>query len=151
MRVHTLEREQFIPRPIDEVFRFFSRAENLEEITPPFLNFRILSVDPPELQKGTLIRYRLAWHGIIPLRWTTEIVRWDPPHSFADNQLSGPYKLWHHEHRFEPRGSGTEMYDTVKYALPFGIIGEIAHALAVRRDVEEIFDFRARLIRALFA
>ncbi len=151
MRVHTLEREQFIPRPIDEVFRFFSQAENLEEITPPFLKFRILSVDPPELRRGTLIKYRLAWHGVIPLRWTTEIVRWDPPYSFADNQLSGPYKLWHHEHCFDARGSGTQMHDTVRYALPFGIIGDIAHGVAVRRDVEEIFEFRERRIRELFS
>lgn len=151
MRVHTLERRQFIPRSVDEVFAFFSRAENLEDITPPFLNFRILSVDSQALRRGTLIRYRLTWHRLIPIRWTTEITRWNPPYSFADTQLSGPYSLWYHEHRFEPRGSGTQMYDTVKYALPFGMIGMIAHRVLIRKDVETIFEFRERRIRALFA
>jgi ligand-binding SRPBCC domain-containing protein len=151
MKVHTLERRQFIPRPINEVFAFFSRAENLQTITPPFLSFRILSVDPPELRLGALIRYRLAWRGLIPIRWTTEITHWDPPNSFADNQVSGPYNLWHHEHRFEPLGAGTRMYDDVKYSLPFGPLGVVAHRTLVRRDVESIFDFRAHRIRELFS
>lgn len=150
MNIHTLERQQFIPRPVAEVFAFFVRAANLEAITPRFLNFRIVSVDPPELRRGTLIRYRLAWHGLIPIRWTTEITRWEPPFLFADEQISGPYRLWHHEHRFEPQGTGTQMYDTVKYSLPFGPLGLIAHRALVRRDVESIFDFRAHRIRKLF-
>jgi ligand-binding SRPBCC domain-containing protein len=151
MKVHMLEREQFIPQPIDEVFAFFSHAENLEEITPGFLSFRILSVDPPQLRRGTLIRYRLAWHGLFPLRWTTEITHWEPPHFFADSQLSGPYRLWRHEHSFKSRGTGTQMNDIVRYSLPFGPLGVVAHSAVVRRDVESIFDFRAQRIRELFA
>jgi ligand-binding SRPBCC domain-containing protein len=150
MNIHALSRRQYIPRPIDEVFAFFSRAENLQAITPAFLNFRVLSVDPPELRMGTLIRYRLAWHGLIPMRWTCEITRWEPPNFFADDQVSGPYRLWHHEHRFESSGAGTKMYDTVRYALPFGSLGVVAHRVLVRRDLNSIFDFRARRIRELF-
>jgi ligand-binding SRPBCC domain-containing protein len=150
MRIFTLERRQVIPRPIDEVFAFFSRAENLQDITPRWLNFRILSLSTPEVERGTLIRYALRWR-ILPVRWTTEIIRWEPPFRFVDRQISGPNKLWHHEHRFEPQGAATVMRDTVRYALPFGLIGNVVHAAIVERDVRNIFDYRAERIKTLFA
>jgi ligand-binding SRPBCC domain-containing protein len=150
MRVFTLERRQIVPRPIEDVFAFFSRAENLQEITPRWLDFRIVSTSTPTIERRTLIRYTLRWR-VLPVRWTTEITRWEPPFRFVDQQISGPYKLWHHEHRFERRGSATVMYDTVRYALPFGVVGAVAHAAMVGRDVQNIFDFRAERIRALFA
>jgi hypothetical protein len=104
---------------------------------------------PRELQAGALIRYRLRWHGV-PVWWTTEITKWNPPHEFADRQISGPYALWNHEHSFAEKDSGTVMGDRVTYALPFGWLGAIAHRARVRRDVEGIFDFRAEQMRRLF-
>jgi hypothetical protein len=80
--------EQFVPRPLAEVFDFFSKAENLQELTPAFLHFRILSVDPAPIRKGTLIKYSLRWR-IFPIRWTTEIIEWEPPNRFVDVQLKG--------------------------------------------------------------
>ena len=125
-------------------------ARNLEEITPPWLGFRILTIWPILIAAGTRIRYRLAWHGL-PVTWTTQIRRWDPPFHFIDVQLSGPYRLWHHTHRFETRDGGTRMTDVVRYRLPFGMIGRAVHALKVRRDVERIFDYRFKRIGKLFA
>lgn len=141
--------EQFVPRPLDEVFAFFSKAENLQELTPPWLHFRIVSVDPSPVRKGTLIRYSLRWR-IFPIRWTTEILEWDPPHRFVDLQLKGPYKLWHHEHRFVAEGDGTRIIDEVQYELPFGIFGSLAHSLKVKKDVETIFAYRTEAVRRLF-
>ena len=141
--------EQFVPRPLDEVFEFFSKAENLEQLTPKWLNFRILSVDPSPVQKGTLIKYSLRWR-IFPIRWTTEIIEWDPPYRFVDLQLKGPYKLWHHEHRFVAEGNGTRITDEVQYLLPFGPLGSIAHALKVKKDVETIFAYRTKVVGQLF-
>jgi hypothetical protein len=135
-----------MPRPVDEVFAFFSDARNLEEITPPWLGFRILTPGPIRIAAGTRIRYRLSLHGI-PLGWTTEIRQWLPPFRFVDVQLRGPYRLWHHTHRLEPKDGGTLMTDVVRYRLPFGIIGRAVHFLKVRRDVERIFDYRSRRIQ----
>jgi hypothetical protein len=134
---------------VDEVFAFFSDARNLESITPPWLGFRTLTRGPIHIAEGTRIRYRLHVHGA-PLSWTTEIRRWNPPSRFVDVQLSGPYQLWHHTHRFEPRDGGTRMIDIVRYRLPFGPIGRLVNALAVRRDVERIFDYRNRRIGEIF-
>jgi hypothetical protein len=144
-----LRREQWIPRPLDEVFAFFSDARNLAEITPPWLGFRILSPCPIRIAIGTLLRYRLSWHGL-PVSWSTRIARWDPPFRFVDVQLSGPYRLWHHTHRFESHDGGTRMTDVVRYRLPFGPIGRAVHALKVRRDVAAIFDYRFQRIAELF-
>jgi ligand-binding SRPBCC domain-containing protein len=141
--------EQFVPRPLDEVFEFFSKAENLQELTPAWLHFRILSVDPSPVRKGTLIKYSLRWK-FFPIRWTTEIIEWEPPYRFVDVQLKGPYKLWHHEHRFVAEGNGTRIIDEVQYLLPFGVFGSIAHSLKVKKDVETIFNYRTEVVRRLF-
>lgn len=149
-RIHTLRQEQWIPRPIDEVFAFFSDAHNLEAITPPWLGFRILSVSSDSITEGTEIRYQLKLHGI-PIPWRTEIRKWNPPHRFIDLQRSGPYKLWHHTHTFEAHGNRTRMIDVVRYTLPFGILGRIVHALKVRGDVRRIFAYRYKCIDEFFS
>lgn len=133
--------EQFVPRTLDEVFEFFSRAENLQQLTPPWLNFRILSVDPTPVREGTLIRYSLRWR-VFPIHWLTRITDWEPPSRFVDLQLKGPYNLWRHEHRFVAESNGTRITDEVHYRLPLGPLGRIAHALKVRSDVEAIFAYR---------
>ena len=149
MRLYCLERELLLARPIDEVFSFFSRPENLQAITPPWLDFRMVET-AHNLDCGALIRYRLRWRWL-PIRWTTEITAWDPPHCFVDRQLSGPYALWNHEHWFHRHQGGTLMRDFVTYALPFGPVGGIAQTLLVKRDVERIFDFRADTMRRMFS
>jgi ligand-binding SRPBCC domain-containing protein len=111
---------------------------------------RMLTTGPVRLAPGTKLRYRLSWHGVT-VSWTTEIRRWEPPFGFVDVQLSGPYRLWRHTHRFEARNGGTRMTDVVRSSLPLGIIGRAVHALKVRRDVERIFDYRRQRIRELFA
>jgi ligand-binding SRPBCC domain-containing protein len=147
MRVHTLERHQRLPAAPSQAFRFFADASNLEAITPPWLGFRIVTERPIDIHAGTLIEYRLRLHGI-PIRWLTRITAWEPDTRFADSQLRGPYKVWEHTHSFEPDGEGTVMRDVVRYALPFGIAGELAHAAFVRRDLERIFDYRSRAVAA---
>ena len=150
VRFHTLRREQLIPLPIDEVFAFFADAGNLEQITPPWLGFRIVSMDCGSISEGTEIRYRLRLHGI-PIKWKTGIRLWDPPYRFVDVQRSGPYRLWHHTHRFEVLDGGTKMIDVVRYRLPFGLLGRLVHAWKVRGDVRRIFDYRRQRIHELFA
>ena len=146
IRFHTLRREQWIPRPIDEAFAFFSDARNLEVITPSWLGFRSLTPGPIRMAAGTRLRYRLSWHGI-PVSWTTEIRQWEPPLRFVDVQLGGPYRLWHHTHRFESKNGGTRMTDIVRYRLPFGIIGRAMHFIKVRHDLKRIFDYRFRRVQ----
>ncbi len=139
---HVLERTQRLPLPPPEAFEFFGDAFNLEAITPPWLHFRVLTERPIEMGPGTLISYRLRLHGI-PVRWKTEIREWEPGARFRDVQLSGPYALWDHAHNFESDGQGgTLMRDRVLYRIPLGPLGEMAHRLFVRRDVERIFDHR---------
>ncbi len=140
MKVHTLKREQLLPRPVDQVFAFFADAHNLERITPPLLRFEVLTPRPIELRAGALIEYRLRLHGLM-VRWLTRIEYWEPGVRFVDSQLAGPYRLWEHTHSFEARTDGTLMRDVVRYALPAWPIGELARPL-VRRDLARIFDFR---------
>ena len=145
----TLEREQWVPAALDQVFAFFADAGNLELLTPLWLRFQILTPQPIAMAPGALIDYRLHWHGI-PMRWRTEITTWQPPHHFEDLQLKGPYRLWHHTHRFQAMDSGTLIHDCVRYALPFGVFGRVVHAFSVRQNVESIFQFREQKVRELF-
>ena len=143
MKTYLLEREQIVPKSREEAFAFFSDAFNLERITPPFLRFRILTPPPIRMEAGTLIEYRLALFGI-GFRWKTLIESWEPETHFVDRQLKGPYALWHHTHTFEEIAPGqTRMRDLVRYRLPMGPFGWIAHRLFVRRMLDQIFNYRA--------
>jgi ligand-binding SRPBCC domain-containing protein len=141
MRLYTLEREQRVPAALERVFPFFERPENLERLTPPSMNMRILTPQPVTMRSGALIDY-VVTVGVVPMRWTTYIADYDPPHRFVDVQLRGPYSFWHHTHTFEAAGDETVIRDRVVYALPFGPIGRIAHALFVKRQLDGIFSFR---------
>lgn len=143
-----LQREQWISKPIEEVFAFFADPKNLEAITPAWLRFHIFSPVPITMAQGTLIEYQLRWYRF-PIRWVTEIRRWDPPTSFIDVQLRGPYRLWEHTHRFQAVDGGTRMFDVVRYAIPFGFLGRMARAWVVNADLERIFDYRARKVSEL--
>ncbi len=146
---HRLERRCVIPAPTSRVFEFFSAAENLEFLTPPFLGFRILTPLPIEMKQGQLIEYRISLGGL-PLRWLTEITEWSPNERFVDSQLRGPYRYWHHRHEFREVPSGTEMRDVVDYELPLGPLGSLAHLLLVRRLLERIFDYRTQAVQTAF-
>ena len=149
VRIHVLERSQRLAAPPAAVFPFFADARNLEAITPPLLRFRVVTPDPIAMQVGTLIQYRLRLRGV-PVNWLTTIQEWEPPHRFVDVQLRGPYALWHHTHDLEDDGAGgTIMRDTVRYAIGFGPFGELAQRLFVARDLEAIFDFRAKRVERL--
>ena len=146
MNVHVLEREQLIERPLEDVFAYFSQARNLERLTPPWLRFEVKTPEPIEMRVGTLIEYRLTLHGL-PMRWVSRIDAWEQNVAFEDRQLRGPYSLWHHRHEFEPLGtSRTLVRDRVRYALPLGPLGELAHALFVQRDLDRVFAFRRAAI-----
>lgn len=139
-----LERTQVVPVPVEEAFAFFGDARNLEQITPPWLRFRIIEA-PDEIAAGTRLRYRLTLFGI-PIRWRTEIVDWSPPHGFVDVQRRGPFRVWEHTHRLRAVSGGTEIYDHVRYGLFFGPLGGLVQRLLVRRWVEGIFDYRAATV-----
>ena len=150
MAEHVLKTELTVDLPRDEVFAFFADAANLERITPAELNFHITTPKPIEMREGALIEYQLSLHGL-PMRWKTLISKWDPPHEFVDEQLSGPYKQWIHRHTFTEITPGkTLIQDEVKYRLPFEPFGDIAHFI-VARQLKGIFDHRERVVAEHFA
>jgi ligand-binding SRPBCC domain-containing protein len=149
MKTYILQRSQIITRSKAETFDFFSDAFNLERITPPFLRFRILTPRPITMAKGVLIDYQLSLFGV-PFKWRTIIEEWSPETHFVDRQLRGPYRLWHHTHTFEEIGPNRIlMRDIVRYRIPFGPFGQIAHGLFVRRMLDLIFDYRATATASL--
>ncbi len=138
-----LRRETVVARGLQETFAFFADARNLEALTPRWVGFEILTPTPIEMRPGALIDYRIRVHGV-PLRWRTEIVVWEPPHCFVDVQVRGPYRWWHHTHRFEACEGGTRVIDEVEYRAP---LSWITHPLMVSRDVARIFDYREGALR----
>ena len=138
-----------LSHPIDRVFPFFAEPANLARITPPELGFIILTPSPITMASGTRIDYTIRLWGL-PLRWRTEITRWDPPTEFEDTQTSGPYTKWVHRHQFKADGDDTVMEDEVRYRLPFGIAGRLAH-FVVRGQLRRIFTYREETIHRLLA
>ncbi|RPI15215.1 MAG: CDP-paratose 2-epimerase [Ignavibacteriae bacterium] len=149
MKLHILQKETIIEQPINTVFDFFSKAENLNLLTPPSLDFNILTKPPIEMKLGSIIDYTIKISGI-RVKWKTEITKWQPPNLFEDTQLNGPYKVWIHEHKFREDGKRTIMTDTVKYRSPGGMFEFIPHLLFVRKRVKSIFDYRSIKLKDMF-
>jgi ligand-binding SRPBCC domain-containing protein len=145
---HVLESEQWIDRPLDEVFAFFSDASNLERITPNELKFSILSPQPIDMKVGALIDYRLRLAGV-PFTWRTEITAWNPPHSFEDTQLKGPYAQWIHTHTFREEDGRTLITDRVRWKLPLSPLGDLVYPV-VNWQLGRIFAHRRRVIADVF-
>jgi ligand-binding SRPBCC domain-containing protein len=152
MAIYTLNRTQIIRADLRQCWAFFSDPRNLQRITPPALDFKILSELPPEIYPGMMIEYRVRPLFGIPADWLTEITHVNAPNSFVDEQRIGPYRLWHHEHTFRQiEGGCVEIGDRVHYALPFGVLGAVARALFVRRELEKIFAYREQVVYRIFA
>lgn len=145
MSIHLLRRTQMLPARPEEIFPFFERPENLSLLTPSWLKFTILTPSPVEMKSGAVIDYTISWLGV-PMRWRTRISAYSPPMQFVDEQIRGPYSLWHHTHTFSAVEGGTRMVDEVRYALPGGPLGDLVHRLMVRKQLDRIFDFRAEAI-----
>jgi ligand-binding SRPBCC domain-containing protein len=149
--IYYFKTEHLLPISIEMAWSFFSSAKNLALITPPEMEFKILTkLDDKEIYEGLLIDYTVKPVFGIPLNWQTEIFKVDKPHSFADRQLKGPYKIWEHTHTFIQKENGTLMIDELKYQIPLGILGQLAHTVFVKEKVAEIFKFRENALEKIF-
>ena len=149
MTVYTLECQMFAPVSLQEAFSVFENPYNLAQITPQWLKLKITTKEPVTMRKGAEIDYTLGWMGFA-MRWKTLITEYEPPFLFVDEQIGGPYKLWRHTHSFLPCEEGTIVADRVEYALPLGVLGQVAHGLVVRKQLEEIFRFRQERLAEMF-
>jgi ligand-binding SRPBCC domain-containing protein len=157
MQTYHLRCELIAACPLLETFQIFENPLNLAKITPPWLNFEVLTKHPV-VRAGAEMEYSIRWPALpiigMPLHWKTLIVEYEAPRYFVDEQAKGPYALWRHRHSFESTTSeaifaGTRVRDHVEYALPLGKLGELAHALVVKKQLESIFRFRQREVGAL--
>lgn len=143
-----LECEMTAPVAMERAFALFEDPYNLAKVTPPWLNFRIVTRHRVAMGRGAEIDYTIRWLGL-PVKWRTLITDHEPPNLFVDQQIRGPYRLWRHRHEFREGPGGTIISDRVDYRLPFGFLGDLAHALVVRRQLIDIFRFRQRAIADL--
>ncbi len=151
MKIKRKEWQQFIPRPVDEIWHFFSRPENLNSLTPGNMSFEILSpIAGRPMYQGMIIQYKISPFLGIKMDWVTEITHIREGEYFVDEQRFGPYAMWHHEHHFEARDGGVMMTDLLHYRIPYGPLGGLADALFVGRQVDNIFTFRKLAIEQAF-
>jgi ligand-binding SRPBCC domain-containing protein len=149
--IHVLNKRQVVPAGIRECWKFFSDPHNLSKITPPGLDFQVLSELPDEIHEGMMIEYRVRPLLGIPMTWLTEITHVRGPHYFVDEQRVGPYALWHHEHEFVDMPDGrTELVDRIHYILPFSPLSEAVHALLVAPQLKTIFEYRIAAVEKIF-
>lgn len=149
MRFHTLHAEQYVAAPLAEVFAFFAKPENLAIVTPPSLNFRIITPSPIEMRTGAVIEYSIKVLGV-SMRWKSCISTYEPMRRFVDEQVEGPYSYWHHTHTFAAKDGGTTVIDDVRYVVPFGLLGRVVNACIVRRNLDSIFSYRKKAIERIF-
>jgi len=149
--MYQIKRIQNIPIELKKAWDFFSQPDNLKLITPDYLNFKILSKsDAGEMYPGMIITYTLSPLFHISINWATEISQVKEYKYFIDNQIKGPYKIWHHEHHFKETEQGVEMRDILYYEIPYGFLGRFLHKLIIGKKVNEIFNYREQKIKELF-
>lgn len=142
MGMYKIEREQFLPIPLQEAWDFFSSPSNLSKITPSSLGFVVHGIVPERMYPGLFIQYTVSPLFGIPMRWVTEITHVREGEYFVDEQRVGPYSIWHHEHFFTAVEGGVLMRDVVHYKVPLGILGQLVHPFIVRPKLEQIFSYR---------
>ncbi len=150
MRLHRLVATQDLPISLDEAWAFFSDPWNLPEITPPWLHLRITSNPPHRIRPGLIITYTVSPFPFFRSQWVTEITHAVEGQLFVDEQRFGPYRFWHHQHRFEAVPGGVRVIDVVHYALPLSPFSEPVHRLAVGPRLREIFRYRREVLRSRF-
>jgi len=144
--IYTLEVKQFIGIPIAEAWNFFSSPGNLSKITPEHMGFIITSEAAGKMYTGQIITYKVSPFPGFTTNWVTEITHVSEGRFFVDEQRFGPYSMWHHEHHFEVQGKGVLMTDRVSYKLPFGFLGRIAHFIFVKKQLQQIFEYREKFL-----
>ena len=149
--IHHYKSEVFLPIQINTAWDFFSSAKNLSKITPPEMDFKILTeLGDTEVYEGMIIDYTVKPLFGLALKWQTEIFSVTKPSSFTDRQVKGPYSIWEHTHTFSERDGGVLMKDEVKYKLPLGILGDLISYLIVKKKIENIFKYREGALNKIF-
>jgi ligand-binding SRPBCC domain-containing protein len=148
--MYQFKRDQLVKTDMETCWKFFSSPANLQRITPSYMGFDVLTEVPDTMYEGLMIAYRVRPLFGIPVEWITEITHVKENLFFVDEQRKGPYKIWHHEHHFSPTAEGILMTDIVTYELPFGILGKLVHPLLVKKKLEEIFDYRFKVVEEVF-
>ena len=150
MKLYQIKTKQKLPISVDKAWEFLSNPKNLKEITPKYMNFRILSGADRSIFAGQIIQYKVTPMLGISTKWVTEITHVKDKEYFVDEQRFGPYALWHHKHFIKKIDGGVEMEDIIDYKIPFGIIGQIAHPIIVKNKLKQIFKFRENKLKELF-
>lgn len=150
MKIYRLYRKQILSTDIQTTWKFFTDPGNLSKITPGYINFQITKLSSSEMYPGMLLTYKIKPILKVPMKWVTEITQVYEPVWFKDEQRSGPYKMWSHQHIFREVEGGVRMEDIVDYTMPFGFLGRIVHFFVVRRKLKEIFDFRRKVLDETF-
>jgi ligand-binding SRPBCC domain-containing protein len=151
MKIYSFKQTQQIQASLESVWNFFSTPDNLNHITPASMNFKtLLMTGGKAMYSGQLISYKLSPFPFLRVRWTTEIKNVVPLKSFVDDQLFGPFALWHHQHFFKENNGGCEMIDEVSYALPFGLLGRAVNYFLIENQVKKIFKHREEAVSKIF-
>jgi len=150
MKLHRQEYKQFLPISLEEAWDFFSRPENLNEITPDDMQFEILTKDIPRMYQGQIVQYNVTPFPFIKMGWVTEITHVEDRKMFVDEQRFGPYSFWHHQHIFKEVDGGVLMTDILHYRVPLGIVGKLVNALVIERKVQGIFEYRFKVLENKF-
>lgn len=148
--IHRLYRQQTVRAPLEEVWAYFATPQNLNEMTPDNMKFEIVHGGEGKMFAGQMIEYRVQFMPLVKSLWLTEIAHVNEGSYFVDEQRTGPYHLWYHEHSFAAVNGGTQITDQVTYVMPFGFLGDIVHALWVKNRLKGIFDFRTVKVKELF-
>ncbi|WP_438976997.1 SRPBCC family protein [Polaribacter sp.] len=150
MKIYTLQKKQNLPISLEEAWNFLSNPKNLKIITPDYMSFDMITKTDRPLYTGQILQYIVTPLLGIKTKWVSEITHIEDKKYFVDEQLYGPYSLWHHKHFIKEIDGGVEMEDIIDYKIPLGILGQLVHPFLVKPKLEEIFSYRQKKLIELF-
>lgn len=137
---YELRASQILQLDRETAFKFFENPQNLSEITPRWLNFRMRDENRTTVYENAELEYTIKLFGL-RVSWKSKIVDYEPPERFTDIQIIGPYRSWIHQHTLKKLPEGTLMKDAVTYTLP--LLAWPVHHILIKKQLEDIFSYRA--------
>jgi len=124
---------------IDELFDFHTDTKNIKLITPSHTKVELMNYTDG-FYEGKLIKLKTT-RAFVPIFWIVKIEKYQRPTIIIDVAVKSPFTLWEHSHAFAQKGDMCELKDTIRYKIPFGVLGRMV-APFIKKDIQNMFEYR---------
>jgi ligand-binding SRPBCC domain-containing protein len=143
---NTFAKETYIEASPARVFAFHEQPDALTQLCPPWESAHVaVTANISDLNAEAIIHIRIL--KLFSVRWIARYTLYDPPHTFEDVQVKGPFRNWRHVHIVKPYHGGAILRDEIYYEPPFGLVGRKLAQRLIQKRLQRLFTFRHEVTR----